>query len=420
MDSLQFDTIIIGAGAAGFFAAMTAGHRQKKVLLLEKGPKTGVKILMSGGTRCNITQDTDTRGIVEAFGRNGKFLNSALAKLNPQDVVHWFRENGVATKREPSGKIFPVSDRAVDVRNALLRQVEDLENVTVKTHAAVTRISHDDSLFEVDTAADRFRAASVVITTGGKSYPDCGTNGDGYQWARQFGHTITETFPALTPIVCPEAWVKSLKGITVLDVLLGAFENHDLHRISDKNFQKLAKSADRNSLLFTHFGLSGPAALNVSKAISAGICQSPKIVADFLPDISIDKVVSEFSASDSQRRSPKSILQNWVPSRLSQTICEICQITDGQNMAECSKIQRQNLVKRLKRCEIAVEGTRGYKKAEVTSGGVSLKEVNSQTMESKLVNGLFFAGEVLDLDGPIGGYNFQSAFSTGHLAGLNV
>lgn len=417
---LVYDTIIIGAGAAGFFAALAAGQRKKKTLLLEKVNKTGAKILMSGGTRCNLTQNTDERGIVDAFGRKGKFLYPALSRLGPKAVVAWFEQHGVPTKIEPTGKIFPRSDRALDVRNALLTAVESLPTVELKTNSPVESIRRLEDRFLVNTANSRFESRTVVIASGGKSYPGCGTTGDGYAWARDLGHTIVDPIPALTPIVCPAAWVKELKGITMPDIRLGVFAADQTQRISEKNFERLALGSFRGSLLFTHFGLSGPAAMNVSKHLFTRPARELCLVVDFLPDLTVADLESRLTDAENRKRTARSLLQNFLPANLLQQLLMQVGIDSGQNLAETRKNDLKCLIDRLKRCELEIEGTRGFKKAEVTSGGVSLQEVNSQTMESRPCPGLFLAGEILDLDGPIGGFNFQSAFSTGYLAGRNV
>lgn len=417
---MPLDVTIIGAGAAGFFAALAAAERGRTVLLLEKNNKTGVKILMSGGTRCNVTQNTNAAGIVEGFGKNGKFLHSALSHLSPVDVVDWFRTHGVETKVEPNGKVFPVSDRALDVRNALLDRAVQHQNITLRTGAAVTEIARSKSGFSVVSERETWKSSAVIIATGGKSYPDCGTVGEGYQWAESFGHSIVEPIPALTPIVSPEAWVKQLQGITLPDVKLGIFAADVVGRISEKNFQKLAVGYRRNAILFTHFGISGPAALDVSKHIASRPGTPLRLGIDFLPNLTRDELHAEFLNAENRRKLPKTVLLKWLPLKLVEGLIEQSGIESEANLSEQRKNSVLQLLDRLKKCDIPIEGTRGFKKAEVTAGGVALKEVNSQTMESKLCEGLYFAGEVLDLDGPIGGFNFQSAFSTGYLAGMNA
>ncbi|MDB4640199.1 NAD(P)/FAD-dependent oxidoreductase [Pirellulaceae bacterium] len=417
---MDFDVIIIGAGAAGLFAATSAGERGKSVLLLEKNSKTGVKILMSGGTRCNITQNTEARGIVSAFGRNGKFLHSALAQLSPADVVQWIENEGVETKVESTGKVFPESDRAIDVRNAILRRVERCASVDLLTQVSVTSIEKIDCGFCVTAGSKKWTATKVIVTTGGKSYPGCGTIGEGYDWAKNFGHTIVDTVPALTPIVTTEQWVKDLKGITVEDCRLGVFDRNDVSRLSEKNFEKLSFASRRSSLLFTHFGLSGPAALDVSKQIAYRVTDKPVVVVDFFPDTTLGMLQSKLSDPATQRRQVGNLFVGDLPSRLLDSLVNVEKIDPKKRVAEASQFEIRRLISRVKRCVVMIEGTRGYKKAEVTAGGVHLKEVDSRTMESKFCEGLFFAGEVLDLDGLIGGYNFQSAFCTGYVAGNNV
>lgn len=402
------------------FAGIAAGQRRKKFLLIEKNNKLGVKILMSGGTRCNLTQNTDARGIVEGFGPQGRFLHSALARFGPTDVVEWFERHGVATKVESTGKIFPVSDRAIDVRNALVTALTESGMGMIRTGIGVVAIKKDGTFFRVKTDRDEYLGKTVILTTGGKSYPGCGTTGDGYRWLEEMGHTIVRCVPALTPIVCPEPWVRKISGITLSDVRVGIFGVSDVSRISEKNFARLAHGECRGSILFTHFGLSGPAILNVSKQVAFRAAADVRLVLDFLPFRSREQIEQDVNSQEYQSKPVRNLFQHWFPSRMADILLEKMAINKSTRVAEISKNVRQNLVDLVKKCEILVEGTRGFKKAEVTAGGLSLQEVNSQTMESRLVKGLFVAGEILDLDGPIGGYNFQSAFSTGRLAGMNV
>ena len=417
---MVFDVIIIGAGAAGLFAATVSAERGKKVLLLEKNAKIGVKILMSGGTRCNITQNTDSAGIAEGFRSNGKFLRSALARLTPSDVVQWVESEGVDTKIELTGKIFPVSDRAVDVRNAILDRLKRSPDVLIRNKAGVTNVECVEGNFRVSTPEKQWSAKKLILASGGKSYPGCGTTGDGYQWAIDLGHTLVPTAPALTPLVSPEQWVKDLSGLSIDPCLVGVFEKSDLPRISAKNFSKLAITSSRSSLLFTHFGCSGPAAMNVSREFAYRPQGNLTLVVDFLPDENLDSLRNWLLLMENQAKVAQSALAGKVPSRLLHLLVQRAGIAQDQRLAEIKRLSLQKLLGLLKGCPVAIEGVRGYKKAEVTAGGVNLKEVNSQSMESKICSGLYFAGEILDLDGPIGGFNFQSAFSTGYLAGLSI
>jgi len=450
--STQFwDVVIIGAGAAGLMAAASSAQHGKRTLLLEKNRKLGVKILMSGGTRCNITHDCDARGIIEAFGRNGRFLHSALAALSPKDVIAKIESQGVATQVEPTGKIFPVSNRAIDVRDALWRMAEQ-SGAMIKTEAAVelpALIHRDDDAkgqpqgrFLVRMADETITCHSLIVTTGGKSYPGCGTTGDGYRWAEQFGHRIVAPYPALTPILSDCPWVLALQGITVEQVHFQVYEqpltpgNSAASRtdatFSDDNHQSQAGPATvrknkpkllserEGSLLFTHWGFSGPAALDVSSAIARHPNRKLlELVCDFWPSQSQEQLVSEWMAT--KQSDPRQLSLNLMPSvlpkRLLVSLMQAAGVPESIRNADLSKKHLVMLAEQLKRSRFRTTGTLGFEKAEVTSGGVSLDEVDSKTMQSKLVEGLYFAGEVLDLDGRIGGFNFQAAFSTGWLAG---
>ena len=407
MSGFDFDAAILGAGAAGLMAAVHAAERGRRMLLLEKGRKPGVKILMSGGTRCNITHHCDARGVVEAFGPNGKFLHSALAGFTPQQVVEFFNTEGVATKVEDTGKVFPVSDRALDVLNALLRRLERSGAKLALAEPAVD-VEAVDGGFRVSTPLRQVTCEHLLITTGGLSYPGCGTTGDGYGFARKFGHTVVPTRPSLVPLTTQPAWVPELKGVTIPDVSVKVF---------DGGPKPLA--ARRGALLFAHFGLTGPAPMDVSRAVS-GHPEPTKLTLeiDFLPDVP-EPQYEQFLQTETAANGKKllaGVMADRITRRLADHMVKLAGLPGDRTAAALSKDDRRKLVSLAKRLRIPLRGTLGYEKAEVTAGGVSLDEVDSRTMQSKRHPGLFFAGEVLDLDGWIGGYNFQSAWSTGRLA----
>ena len=408
---MRWDVVVVGAGAAGLLAAARAAERGRRVLLLEKNRKPGVKILMSGGTRCNLTHATDARGIVAAYGPPGRFLHSALAALSPADLVELIEAEGVPTKVEPTGKIFPASDRALDVLNALLRRLER-SGATLARAEPLRELERADGGFRLTTPHRTLLAERVILTTGGQSYPGCGTTGDGYRWAAQLGHTIIPPRPALVPVTVSAPWVHALQGITVPDVTL---------RVVDAAGACLAR--DRGSFLFTHFGLSGPVVLNVSRAVSGH--SDPRTLAleaDFLPALA-EPALAELLRRESAAAGKKplaGVLSAHIPRRLAEALLEQAGLPADRKAAALSRVERAALVRAVKQQRIPVTGTLGFKKAEVTAGGIALAEVDSRTMASQRVPGLYLAGEVLDLDGPIGGYNFQAAFSTGWLAGTKA
>ncbi len=410
VEQLAWQVVVVGAGAAGLMAALRAAEHGRHTLLLEKNRKAGVKILMSGGTRCNITQDTDNRGIVAAYGPPGRFLHSPLASFGVEATREFFEAEGVATKVEETGKVFPVSDRAADVLAALLRRLER-SGATLALEEPITALERGADHFTIVTTRRTIRAEKVILTTGGQSYPGAGTTGDGYRFAAALGHRIVPPRPALVPLTTAVPWVAELRGITLPDVAV---------RIID-GAQTLAQR--RGSLLFAHFGLSGPVALDVSRVVSGHPQpQSLALEIDLLPCLS-EAALGDYlrdEALASGKKQLAGVLTQHLPRRLAETLLELATMGRDRKAAGLSKEERVRLVAQIKHLRIPLTGTLGFKKAEVTAGGIALDEVDSRTMQSKLVPNLYLAGEVLDLDGPIGGYNFQAAWSTGWLAGSSV
>ena len=419
----SWDVIVIGGGAAGLMASASAAQFGKRTLLLEKNRKFGVKILMSGGTRCNITHNTDVRGIVEAFGRNGKFLHSALSVLSPADCVELFNSLGVETKVESTGKVFPVSNKAIDVRDALVRYARDNGAELVNETPVVGLQKLESGEFEVETDGGSIQCRSVIVTTGGLSFPGCGTTGDGYPWAESFGHSIVDTVPALTPLLSRCEWANELKGVTIDPTRVEVWEPETE---STKKKKPKPIAATNGSFLFTHFGFSGPAAMDVSREVAGHATKNRlSLVCDFLPSEKVGSVEQQLVAEKKSAGGRTTIrvvseLFPQFPKRLVEQLLDQAKVSGDRRYAELSSSQLSSIAAQLKGLTFPLQGTLGYEKAEVTAGGVKLSEVNSSTMESKLVPNLFFAGEILDLDGPIGGFNFQSAWSTGWLAGQSA
>jgi predicted Rossmann fold flavoprotein len=420
----RYEAIVIGAGAAGLLAAIRLGELGRRTLLVEKNRKPGVKILVSGGTRCNLTHDCDERGIVAAFGSAGSFLHSSLAALGPRELVALVEAEGVPTYVETgTGKVFPKSNRAIDVVAALVRRVNRSGATLALAEPAVDVRSAADG-FHVVTARRTIACEKLLITVGGKSYPGCGTTGDGYAWLAALGHTIHPPRPALVPLVSDEAWVRELSGIALPDVLLRVFDAQLAATETPASARRRGLPPGvlierRTALLFTHFGLSGPVALDVSRAVTG--TDDPRrlrLLVDALPDLpaaALDDRLRSAMASDG-RRQAIGIFDGYVPRRLAEAIFAQAGVPPDRRLAEFSKTERPALVEAAKALAIRVSGSCGFEKAEVTAGGVALDEVDSRTMQSKRVPNLYLAGEILDFDGYIGGYNFQAAFSTAWLA----
>ncbi len=404
------EVVVIGAGAAGLMAALRAAENGRRTLVLEKNRRPGAKILLSGGTRCNLTHDTDNRGIVEAFGPPGRFLHSALAAFGVQDALDFFAGEGVPTVVEEYGKVFPKSDRAADVLAALMARLAR-SGASLAVNEPVLELSRSAELFTLTTPRQVVQTRQVVLTTGGQSYPGCGTTGDGYRFAAQLGHTVVPPRPALVPITVASSWVAELRGITLPDVMVAIQEST----------QRLAQR--RGPLLLAHFGLSGPVALDLSRIVSRHAHPEKLLCTIDLLPTRREEELQAFLQRETQAAGKKQlavVLAALLPRRLCDILLHLAGMPVDRKSAALSKEERCQLVGLLKNLPVPIAGTLGFQKAEVTTGGVALDEVDSRTMQSKLVPGLWLAGEVLDLDGPIGGYNFQAAWSTGYLAGNTV
>ncbi len=415
MNARPWDVVVVGAGAAGLFAATAACRSGARTLLIEKNRKIGVKILMSGGTRCNLTQATDWRGIATAFGgQQSRFLKYALASFTPAQTVAWFESAGVPTRTESTGKIFPASNRAVEVRDALVDAAR-AAGVQIRSGVSVSGIRPPEPNFILETSDGHVTGYQLIITTGGQSYPECGTSGDGYAWMIRLGHRIMPPRPALTPIRVNQAWVRELAGVTVADAVVAV-------RLQGQSSKTAGpRSSDRGSFLFTHRGCSGPAVLNVSRTVTDPLHNVSKtLVCDWLPATREQDLRDQLTCENGGARSLGSVLLPSLPRRLVETLAAHAGAELNCPLAQLGRKRTSALVQGFKACQLAIDGTLGFAKAEVTAGGVALDEVDPLSMSSRIVPGLFLAGEILDIDGPIGGYNFQAAWSTGRLAGISA
>ena len=409
-----WDVLVAGGGAAGLMASISAAEAGARVLVLEKNARPGVKILMSGGSRCNITHHCDNRGIVSAYGKKGKFLHSPLASFSTRDTISFFESEGVATKVEETGKVFPVSNKASDVLQALIQRAERA-GVILRCLEPVRNIQAAPNQFHVITPNGSHSASTFILTTGGLSFPRCGTTGDGFEFASRLGHSIVPTRPALVPLALGDPWVKDLAGITTPDVCLTLSK-----RTQAGKGERIGTT--RGSMLFTHVGITGPCPLNLTRLMADwNHPEGLALEADFSPERSHEQMNDWIilSARENGKRSLASLLSDPLPRRLVDSLI-------GQEnslnckLSELSKSQRAHAVSAIKTKPLTILGNLGYAKAEVTSGGVALEEVDFKTMQSRIQPRLFLAGEVLDLDGPIGGFNFQAAWSTGWLAGIHA
>ncbi|MGI6488111.1 MAG: NAD(P)/FAD-dependent oxidoreductase [Syntrophomonadaceae bacterium] len=403
--------VIIGAGPAGMMAAIAAAANGASVILLEKKNQVGRKLSITGKGRCNLTTAVDQDSLIRGYPGNGRFLYGAFHQFSNQDLVRFFNERGLKTKVERGNRIFPVSDSADDVVQVLYDAVKQA-GVAISTSTQVKELQIGEGrLVGVITERETLTADAVIIATGGLSYPGTGSTGDGYQWARQSGHRIIKPRPGLVPLLVKEPWVRDLQGLTLKNVKAAAFT------AAGKKINE-----EFGELLFTHFGLSGPIILSMSRDIGEYLDRQSKPVTiqlDLKPALSEEKLEKRVQRDFDKyaRKMFKNGLNDLLPKKMIPVIIQLCGIDPEK---ECSQIDRQErlgLVQLLKNLAMTVYDTRPVAEAIVTAGGVDVKEVDPKTMQSKLLPGLFFAGEILDVDGYTGGYNLQAAFSTGYVAG---
>lgn len=406
--------VVIGGGAAGLMAAVIAGREGAKVTLLEKMNYVGKKMGITGKGRCNITNACDMSDFIKNTPGNGKFLYGAYERFTNEDLLQLLHDAGLETKVERGGRVFPASDSALDVRNTFMKLMKHY-GVDVHLEEPVKKLLVDDGVVTgVVTDKETYHADAVVIATGGKSYPATGSTGDGYILAAQVGHKITDIRPSLVPIVTEESWVKDLMGISLRNVELSVVAKN---KVQAKMF---------GEMMFTHFGITGPIVLSLSYTV--GKLMRKKNIGTIGLDINLKPALSPETLDkrlqkDFDLYSKKQLIngmKDLLPSRLIPLIIELAGIDPQKPINQISKEERQQIGYMLQHMPLTVKGLRPVEEAIVTAGGISLKEFNPKTMESKLVKGLYGAGEVLDIDAFTGGYNLQAAFSTGYVAAMHI
>jgi len=426
--------IVIGAGASGMMAAGRAAESGAEVLLLEKMKRPGKKILISGQTRCNLSNSRELDDFISMYGPNGRFLRNVFHRYFRNDLLTFMKYYGVETKTEPDGRIFPASDDARDVVKAFQRYLAD-HSVKMRTGIRATGIQIEKNrVIGVQTEQGQYGAAAVILATGGASYPGTGSTGDGYRMAEAVGHTMTRLRPALVPLVVQEVQLaRSMQGVSLRHVRLTAFQcradeiDPTLTPLSDigrgtghERVPRPIFESRRGEMMMTHFGISGPITLQMSLAIVDALEKGPVSVSiDLQPDLS-EKQLHQLLQNDFElhgKRSFKRIISDLLPRKMVEPFAEMTGIPPEKPVNQISAGERKRLVSLLKSLRFNIVGPLSLAAAMVTAGGVSLKEVDPRTMASRLVAGLYFCGEVLNLDADTGGYNLQAAFSTGYVAG---
>ena len=403
--------IVIGGGAAGLLAGIAAAQNGAQTTIIEKMRRPGKKMLITGKGRCNITNNCDLQEIIKNIPGNGRFLNSALRRFTNQDIVQLLEDNGLPTKVERGGRVFPVSDKAVDVVDTLVKIFKDyggrlLLDTKVKSIAAefgkIKGVVTEDG--------QRFEADAVILAAGGSSYPGTGSDGSGVKLAKAVGHSIVPLKPCLVPLESDSPYIPDLQGLSLRNIEGTVYTDG----------KKIG--AEFGEMLFTHFGVSGPIILSLSKCVAEAIAagaQDIELHIDLKPALDKDKLDARLQRDFVQysRKQMANGMKDLLPQRLIAPVLDEAFIDEEKFVNQLSRAERQRLVDVLKAFVVPITGTRPLAEAIVTAGGVSLKEIDPKTMESKLVKGLFIAGEVMDIDGYTGGYNLQAAFSTGYAAG---
>lgn len=407
--------VVIGAGAAGMIAAYAAAMCGHQVLILEKNEKPGKKLFITGKGRCNITNASDPDGMFASFIRNKKFMYSSFYTFDNQAVMDFFETNGLPIKVERGNRVFPVSDHSSDVIKVLQKVLREY-GVRVQYLTTVTDLLIENGVVQGVKAienkkAKTYEADSVICTCGGCSYPVTGSNGDGYKLAKQAGHAIIELKPSLVPLVTKEPYIKELQGLSLKNVTASLYAGNK------KIFEEFGE------MLFTHFGVSGPLMLSASSVANDYFGKGElKLFIDFKPALSKEQLDLRLQRdfADNINKAFKNAIAGLLPSKLIPIVIDLSGIEEERKVHSITKEERMALVDLLKGFPCTVTGLRGFEEAIITRGGVSVKEINPSTMESKLVKNLYFAGEVLDVDALTGGYNLQIAWSTGYLAGISV
>jgi len=405
--------VVIGAGAAGMMAAGTAAANGADVLVLEKNEKPGRKLNITGKGRCNVTNNTDVEGLLQHVLTNPRFLNSAFYTMDSYAVMDFFESRGVKLKTERGGRVFPESEKAADITAALVEYMKS-GGVKVNYKTIVSDIRFENEKFFVEAGGNIFESDSVIITTGGLSYPGTGSTGDGYVFAKKFGHKIIPTSPSLVAINTAEKWVSELEGLSLKNVKIS---------VIDKNEKVLYE--ELGEMMFTFTGVTGPLILKAS-AVPADGDKSPtsnyKLCVDLKPALTFEqldkRILRDFS--ENKNKNYANALGDLLPKRLISTVVRLSGISPERKINAITKEERHKLVGLIKYFYLTPVGTAGYKEAVITKGGVDVREINPSTLMSKKIPNLFFAGEVLDVDALTGGYNLQIAFSTGFLAGISA
>ena len=404
---MNYDVIVVGGGPAGMFSAITAAERGAQVLLLEANDRLGKKLLITGKGRCNVTNDCDPREVLQNVPRNGRFLYSAMENCSPAAVMEFFESHGCPLKTERGNRVFPVSDKSSSVLECL-RNVMHRLGIKVQTARVREILTDDGAVTGVKTTAGLFSASAVILATGGVSYPTTGSTGDGYRMAKDLGHTVIEPEGSLVPLETAGTACQRMQGLSLRNVAV---------KLLDAKGKTLFK--DFGELLFTHFGISGPTALSASAHLKGEGC---RLVIDLKPALDENKLNDRIlrDLEVYKNRTMENALTDLLPRSMIPVVLDLLSVPADLEANSFTKQQRRALVELLKSFPVEILGKRPVAEAIITSGGIKVSEINPKTMESKLVSGLYFAGEIIDCDAYTGGFNLQIAWATAYTAGTSL
>ncbi|MGX7419557.1 NAD(P)/FAD-dependent oxidoreductase [Carnobacterium gallinarum] len=414
----KYSVIVIGGGTSGMMAAIAAAENGADVLVIEKNKKLGRKLLVTGGGRCNVTNNRDADEIIAHIPGNGRFLYSAFHQFDNYDIINFFESNGVRLKEEDHGRMFPVTDKSKTILEALMAKMEQL-GVTILTENPVVTVVYEDHAVKGVLLEDgtEILASAIILSTGGRAMPRTGSTGDGYKWAKKAGHTLKPLYPTEAPILSDEPFIihKTLQGLSLRDVALSVLNKKEKRVITHQM-----------DMIFTHFGVSGPAALRCSMFVHQTMQRDKTdqvtMTLDVLPNFSVGQLTQQFQQliKKDGDKSLKNALKGLVPERYLLFAIERLKLDEGQPLKQCTTEQIDGLIAFFKDFRFTANGTHPLEKAFVTGGGIHTKEINPKTMESKLAKGLYFTGEIMDINGYTGGYNITAAFVTGRIAGMHA
>lgn len=407
-ENIIFDVIVIGAGPAGIMASITASKNRNSVLLLEKLPKIAAKLKATGGGKCNLTNTLSSAEFMEKFGKNGRFMSHALEAFTANDLRDFFASIGVQSHAPDGFRVFPITHSSTIILQALDDELEKL-GVNVECNVNIKEIKKDE-IFTVISEEKTYQSKNIIIATGGLGYPTLGATGDGYTYAKEFGHEITSLHPAMMPLFTKEKNFASCKADTIAKAIL---------KVDLPKYKKLKLTGD---LIFTNNGIRGPVVLDFARELTPILAKHNEVplLISFLKGMNEEQIYKHIK-DETTKNPTNTILENLntlLAQSIANEICNICDINPNEKFKNIDGIKREKLIKTLAWTPLTVIGHEGFKNAMITRGGVELKQIDSKTMQSKIINGLFFCGEVVNIDGPCGGYNLQWSFSSGFLAGM--